>query len=390
MSTQNTLTGLIPIIQTALDKVGQEQIGFIGAVAMDASAEGAAKDETIRVPIVPAAGTSASWSPAQTAPDTGNITVGYVDITIDTAVTQPVRWNGEEEKGLRNAGMYEKIMQDRFAQAFRKMRNEMEAKIALAAISGASRATGTAGVTPFGSSIGAVADIMKILKDNGCTTEDIYLILDSSAVVNLGNLVHLTQVNTAGTDQLLRDGIISRLLGVNIKESSQIVSHTKGAGTGYDVDGTEAAGQTTLTLEGGTVNTTGLTAGDIITFAGGTNAADTNKYVINSGTVATAGDIVLGNPGLIIAKDTNDELTVGASYRGNVAFQKQAIQFVQRPIAFPSSGDAARDRTIVTDPVSGLSFSVSMYGEYGQMHYSIGCCYGVKVIKSEHVAILLG
>ena len=44
MSTQNTLTELIPVIQTALDKVGQEQIGFIGAVAMDASAEGAAKD----------------------------------------------------------------------------------------------------------------------------------------------------------------------------------------------------------------------------------------------------------------------------------------------------------------------------------------------------------
>jgi hypothetical protein len=389
MSTQNVLTNLIPVIYEALDVIAQERTGFIGAVAMNTSAEGAAQDEVIRIPLVPAAGASATWQPAQTAPDTGNITVGYVDMAIDTLKTQPIRWNGEEEKGLRNGGTYESIMRDRFAQAFRTHRNEMEAAIATAAYKGASRAYGTAGTTPFGSDISEIAELGGMLDDNGCPDADRYLIINSRAKVNLGKLVHLTDVSSAGTDNLLRRGLVDNLEGFTIKQSGQVQYHTKGDGTAFDVNGTEAVGQTTITVEGG-AGSTYLLAGDVITFAGGAYAADTNKYVINTGLEAASGDIVIGKPGLIIAKDTNDEITVGSSYRANVAFQKQAIQFIERTIAFPSAGDAAIDRTVVTDPVTGLSFVVSVYGEYGQTHFSIGCAYGVKVIKSEFVMNLLG
>lgn len=53
----NTLTGLIPTIYTALDVVSREQVGFIPAVAKNAKADAAAKDQTVTAPVAPEAKT---------------------------------------------------------------------------------------------------------------------------------------------------------------------------------------------------------------------------------------------------------------------------------------------------------------------------------------------
>ncbi|MGP2396750.1 P22 coat - protein 5 family protein, partial [Escherichia coli] len=53
----NTLTGLILTIYTALDIVSREQVGFIPAVAKNAKADAAAKDQTVTAPVAPEAKT---------------------------------------------------------------------------------------------------------------------------------------------------------------------------------------------------------------------------------------------------------------------------------------------------------------------------------------------
>lgn len=66
----NTLTGLIPTIYTALDVVSREQVGFIPAVAKNAKADAAAKDQTVTAPVAPEAKTE-DIVPGPSAPNAG-------------------------------------------------------------------------------------------------------------------------------------------------------------------------------------------------------------------------------------------------------------------------------------------------------------------------------
>ena len=126
----------------------------------------------------------------------------------------------------------------------------------------------------------------------------------------------------------------------------------------------------------------------MITFAG-----DTNKYVVASGDadVSGGGTITLAAPGLrkaIAASATN--ITVVAAAARNMAFARSAIALATRAPALPEEGDSADDRMIFTDPRSGLSFEVSMYKQYRQVQYEVALAWGVKAVKTEHIALLLG
>ncbi len=144
----NTLTGLIPTIYTALDVVSREQVGFIPAVAKNAKADAAAKDQTVTAPVAPEAKTE-DIVPGPSAPNTGDQNIGTVDVKITKSKMAPVKWNGEEQLALGPSGTYNTILADQFKQAFRALANEVEADLG-ALYFGASRAVGTAGTTPFG------------------------------------------------------------------------------------------------------------------------------------------------------------------------------------------------------------------------------------------------
>ena len=108
----NTLTNLIPDLYEALDVVSRERVGFIPAVTKNSSAERAALNETIRIPVAPAVTSEANNTPAVTAPDTGDNTIDNVDMTISKSMHIPVRWNGEETKGLVGVAVVEDRLDD--------------------------------------------------------------------------------------------------------------------------------------------------------------------------------------------------------------------------------------------------------------------------------------
>lgn len=385
----NTLTGLIPTIYAGLDVVSRELIGFIPNVQRDATTAAAAVGQTVRSPVAPETDLEAI-SPGATPADSGDQTIGYVDVSLSKSYAAPIRWTGEEQLSVSRDGQINTILRDQFAQAFRKLANTVETDIG-ALYAKASRAYGTAGAAPFGTAADLTdfAGVNQILDQNGAPIDGRVLVVGHAARYNLeGKHSELFKVNESGdAGALLRQRLMRQLMGFTIGYSHGIAAHTKGAGTGYDfATAGEAIGQTTLSVEGGTVNTTGIKAGDVITHAGDT----VNKYVVTTGTTDTSGDIVIAKPGLLVAGVDANEITIGNSYTANLAFTRNALLLATRVPAMPIGGDDADDVTVVTDPVSGISFQVAMYKQYRRVKYEVGLTWGVAAVKPEHLAILLG
>ena len=382
----NTLTGLTTTLYNAMDVVSRELVGFIPAVSSDMTYDRAAVGQTVTSPVAPAAAAT-DITPAVTAPDDGNQVIGKVDMTITKARRVPVRWNGEEKRGLDNNGAsYNVILRDQFAQAMRALVNEIEGDLAALHLK-ASRAAGAAGTVPFASTLGDSAQARKILADNGAPMGDLQLVIDTTAGANLRTLANLTRVNEAGNDDLLRRGVLTDLHGFAIRESAQIKTHTAGTGA-LATTGTAgyAVGATTIALASAGTGT--ILAGDVITFAN-----DPNKYVVVSGDadVSGGGTITIAAPGLRQALPASAvAITVIAATSRNMAFSRSAIALATRAPALPDGGDSASDRMIVTDPVSGLSFEVSLYKQYRQIQYEIAVAWGCAAVKPEHMALLLG
>jgi len=382
----NTITGLIPTMYNALDVVSREITGLIPAVTSDMTYERAAVGQNVRTPVAPAS-TASDITPAVTPPNDGDQTIGYTDMTITKARRVPIRWNGEERLGLDNNGaQYNIIFRDQMAQAMRTLTNEVEADLAALHIY-ASRAYGTAGTTPFGSSLADTAQIRKVLVDNGAPLTDLNLVMNTTAGASLRTLAQLTKVNEAGDSSLLRRGVLLDVHGMALRESAQIVTSTAGTGASATTNTAGyAIGATTITLASAGTGT--IVAGDVITFAG-----DTNKYVVATGDadVSNGGTVVLAAPGLRKAIPTSaTAITVVAAAARNMGFARSAIALATRAPALPAEGDSAADRFMLTDPNSGLSFEVSMYKQYRQVQYEVALAWGVKAVKPEHIGILLG
>lgn len=387
----STLTNLIPTLYEALDVVSREMIGFIPAVAKDTSSERAAVGQQILVPVTQAQAAQ-NITPGVIPPDTGDQTIANVPMTIQNSMMVPIRWNGEQQKGMKTAGTYNQVLRDQFAQGFRTLANLVETACFTAAYQGASRAYGTPGTAPFGTAgdLSGAAQLRKILDDNGCPQSDLHLVLGSAAVANLrGVQTILLKANEEGSNAFRRTGQLTDipLDGFMLHNSNSIKQVTKGTGASYVTSGDSPIGTSSIALVTGSGT---VLAGDVVTFAADT----TNKFVVNTG-VTAPGTIAIGTPGTLIDVPTANAMTIGNSYTPNVGFTRSAIQLITRAPAMPldESGrpaDSAEDMMLVTDPVSGITFEVAMYKQFRQVQYQIGLAWGVTAIKPAHICLLQG
>lgn len=384
----NTLTGLYPVMYNAMNVVSRELVGFIAAVSRDATAEMAAANQVVRSPVVGAM-TAGNITPTNIAASGTDQTINYVDITITKQRKVTFNLTGEEQRGLGSSART--IAEQRFAQAMRTLTNEVESDLAALYVS-ASRAYGTAGTTPFGTGddLTDASEVMRILDDNGAPKSDRHLVLGSAAVAKLlGKQPSFFKANEAGEMMTRRFGTLEPLFGAGFHHSAQTKLHTTGAAytssPDYLVDllAGYAVGATTVHLDTGV----GTHAdGDVISFAG-----DSNKYVIATGASGNGDkDIILAEPGLRFALSDGVVAQTINSYTANMAFSRDAIQLACRVPALPDGGDQADDRTYIADPISGLTFEVSLYRQYRQVTYEVALCWGVEAVNPRHMALLLG
>lgn len=379
----NVLTDLAADIYKAADVVAREQVGFVPAVTINGNgSERVAVGDTVRSHFTPAA-TATDVTPSMTIPEGTDQTIANKTATITKSKAVQIPWTGEDMRHVNNGSGFETIYGDQIAQAMRTLCNEVEADLWTEAYQNASRAVGTAGTTPFGSNHHVINEARQILVDNGAPTFDgmVSMVMNTTAGTNLRNLSNLYKVNEAGSESLLRQGVLQDISGVMLRESAQVGLHNKGTGSGYLVNGALSIGDETVTADTGSG---AILAGDVVTFAADTN----NKYVVNS--ALSGGDFDLAEPGLLAAIADNNAITVGNSYTGNVMFHRSAMELIVRPPAVPGGGDAAVDAMLVQDPRSGLVFEIRVYKGYKKTMFEVALAWGVKAWMPKYIAAIMG
>jgi len=382
---ENTISSIVPDIYEALDVVSRELTGLIPAVTMNASAERAGINQNIVVDVEPA-GNVADITPAMTVPDPTGQTSGSSIIQITKSRAAEFGFIGDDQKKLNTGPGYMGTRANKIAQAIRAVANEVELDLANLQ-STFSRAYGTAGSTPFGTAndYTDASNVLKILKDNGSPVSENQLVLNTAAGANF--IGKQSAVNAAGTESMLRQGVLLDLAGMPLRESAQIQTSVAGTGASATTDNAGyAVGATVITLASAGTGT--ILAGDVVSFAG-----DSEKYVVVSGDadVSGGGSITLSAPGLRKAIGTSaTAITVVAAAARNMAFNRSALVLAARAPARPEEGDMAEDVILITDPRSGLTMEFAMYKGYRKVRYEVGLAWGVKNIKPEHTALLLG
>lgn len=390
MANTLTLTAIAENIFRARDIVARELVGFIPSVIVNGGSEGVSINGTVNSLVTAAPTVNSSITPAMQIPAADDQTVGVETVTIGQTANVRIPLNGEQFAKLANTVGTKTALDQMFAQAFRAIANTIESHVATVVKNGASRATGTAGTTPFGSNFDILADARQILVDNGAPISDgqLSVVLNTAAGATLRKLSTLYKANESGDTNLLRNGELLNLFGFSIKESAGVVTHTKGTGASSTTTNAGfAVGATSLALASAGTGT--LVAGDVVTFAGDT----ANKYVVRTGDadVSDGGTLVLNAPGLRVAMSAATKaITVGNNYAANAAFHRNAVELVMRPPIAPPGGDAAVDVMDVFDPASGLTFQVAQYKGYKMNSIDITVYYQAKVWKSDLVATILG
>lgn len=387
MANDISLTGLTEILYLSRDEVCREPAAFAQGVIVNGGSEGVSAGGTVTSIRTTEPTLETSYTPAMTAPDAADITTSTETLTLGSYAGASIPLKGEQWAQLANTVGAEEALNQLYKQAIRKMVNSIESAIGTAAYKGASRAVGTAGTTPFASNFNTVNSLRQILEDNGTPMDDgmLSLIISTAAGTNLRNLSTLTKANEAGTDATLRRGELLNIAGMSIRTSAGVASHTKGTGTSYQVNQTGLTnGSTSVTVDTGSGT---VVAGDVITFASGTGSG--HNYVVKTG-IASAGTLVLNQPGLRGNIADNNAITIGDSYTANVGFHKSAIELAMRPPAQPPGGDQGEEIGVFVDEKTGLSFSARLYKGYGMNQIKLMAFYGIKVWKPEFVATLLG
>lgn len=382
MATTNTLTSLIPDLYQAMDTVCRELTGFIPSVTLNASAARAAKDSKIRSFVAPAAAAEDATA-AQLPPDTGGQSIGTEYITIESSQVVPFQWTGEEQMQVAPGHGHRAIQRDQVSQAIRTLVNKVELMVFDKMRVRSSRAFGAAGTKSFSSGLGDAAGARRVLVDNGAPTSDLQLVMDTYAGTSLRAQVTIPNAADPGAVALREQGVLIPLFGMAARESAAVKGIVIGTVSGTLTSAVRTVGTTSLVTTADYSST--LLPGDIITLAGDT----TNQYVIKS---VSASAITIGKPGLMKATAATGTvaITVVATCVRSMAFHRSGFQLALRAPAVPEEGDMADDRTVLTDPRTGIPFEFAMYKQYRRVRYEVGLAWGGDVVKEEFIAQMIG
>jgi len=224
MALNTNLDPLISTIYQALYEVDNKNVGMINAVARDTNPDQIAVGQPIAVPVAPAPSVRDLDGIATQATPTieGEAALDSITMTLTENKMASILWSGEQAKSL--GSNYDAVLSQQFELAFESLDNLIEEHLISTALADATGDTiGDGSTDLFLEATGRkdFADIAKAFRDAGLSTKDKRLVLTSQHLANIqGEMSTLWNANEAGSDALLREGIVGRVLGQSVADSA--------------------------------------------------------------------------------------------------------------------------------------------------------------------------
>lgn len=253
--------------------------------------------------------------------------------------------------------------------------------------------TGTAGTTPFATTVTDATNSRKQLNIQMAPKEGRRGVLDFTAEANALALAQFSDAEKVGSATVKLEGEIGRKFGIDWVADDQVLTHIAGTvgGVGGTPTTTKAAtvvavGATSVVLTTGATNALALKRGDIITFAG-----DAQTYAVgaDAAAAATADKAITISPPLKKALAGGEAVTVKATHVVNLVFHRDAFAFAQRTLLSDGGGLGSKILTM-TDPQTGISLRLEISRQYKQTVWELDILFGGKCVQPAYAERLAG
>jgi len=351
----------------------------------DYSSEAASKGDTIDVPI-PSEVTATDVTPSNTPPTPGNSQPGKVQIQLNNWKKADFFLTDKEMVEIeRNAH----FMPMQMSEAIRSLANVVNEDIH-AEYLGVYGLTGTAGTTPFASTVVDATNARKVLHKQRAPRTERRGVLDYDAEANALALSPFADAEKTGSSMVKIEGEIGRKYGIDWFADDAVVTHTAGslAATGAVVGSTTAAGASSLDVKSASA-VGNVLVGDIFTIAG-----DTQTYVVQATVSAIASGTAKTlsiNPPLKTAATAAAAITIVGTHVVNLAFHRDAFAFANRPLVASTQDMALGSRIMsMTDPQTGITLRLEVSRQYKQVVWEFDILWGAKLVRPELATRIAG
>lgn len=371
----NTLTNVMAKILSRGLLTLREQAAMPRLVNGDYSREAAERGDTIDVPI-PTANSASDVTPSPTHSSATNWSPGKVQIQLNN-------WKksnfGMSDKDMVEVDRNAHFMPMQAAEAIRALANAVNEDIH-AEYAGIYGFVGTAGTTPFASTVNAATDARKVLHKQLAPRNDRRAVLDYDAEANALALAPFSDADKIGTNQVRIEGEIGRKYGIDWYADDAVVTHTAGSLAKGVVNTNAAAGASSISVRAASA-AGNLLVGDIFTIAG-----QTQTYVVKATVSAIASNsakTVTIDPPLVTAAASAAAITRKASHVVNIAFHRDAFAFANRPLADNTTQLSLGSQIMtMTDPQTGITLRLEVSRQYKQVTWEFDILWGAKLVRA--------
>jgi len=249
---------------------------------------------------------------------------------------------------------------------------------------------GTAGTTPFASTVTAATDSRKVLHQQRAPRDNRRGVLDYDAEANALALAPFSDADKIGTNMVRIEGEVGRKYGIDWYADDAVLTHTAGTlqTTGGIVVSTLAVGASGISIKSASA-AGNINIGDIFTFAG-----DTQTYVaLNtvSAIVSGAGQAVRIDPPLKVIASANTAVTIKGTHAVNLVFHRDAFAFANRPLAASSADLQLGSRIMtMTDPQTGITLRLEVSRRNKLTVWELDLLWGDGLVRPQLATRLAG